>query len=127
MTFREFEFLRKKLNRVVYFAFVDMRNLAVTGATEQIRDLAEVAEMIPEYLARKRPEDLQAIHGGLELYAEKYGGLAQRLLRVLFLDESSFDELYSDASDDANGYDNGDCGVESETSHSDGSRWAPAK
>ena len=94
MTANDFDFLRSKLERVVYFAFVDIRNLSRMGAMDQIQDLADVAELIPEYLARQREEDLLAIRGGLEAYAAKYDGMSSRLLQILDMDEAMFNDLF---------------------------------
>lgn len=86
--------LAAKLNRVVHFAFADIRRLAALGESEQIRELAEVAELIPEYLTSEREADLLAIRGGLDSYARKRGGMAGRLLRTLEMDEAEFVALY---------------------------------
>jgi hypothetical protein len=88
------EFLLTKMAVVARHAFVDIRNLSRTGAAAQIHDLADVAELVADFLARRREEDMASIRHGLEEYAEKYGGIAGRLLQVFDLDEATFNDLY---------------------------------
>lgn len=70
MTDAEFDQMRAKLERVLFFALDDIRGLAQAGATRQIHDRADVAELIPENLSRRQERDLDAVRGGLQGYAE---------------------------------------------------------
>lgn len=90
----EFDLLRAKLERVLFFVLTDIRGLSLAGAARQVHDLADAAELIPEYLSRREDRDLAAVRGGLQEYAEKYGGMATRLLQILDMDESTFNDLY---------------------------------
>ena len=86
--------LAAKLNRVVHFVFADIRRLAALGESEQIRELAEVAELIPEYLTSEREADLLAIRGGLGSYARKRGGVGRPLSRTLGREEGGVARLF---------------------------------
>jgi hypothetical protein len=87
----EIDFLRLKLSEVAHLAFVDVRNLARNGAgaLEQIRDLADTAELIPDLLVTWDDTRYGLVRSGLAEYARKYGWPGQRLLAALHLDPAA--------------------------------------
>jgi hypothetical protein len=92
------EFICLKLLHVAHLAFVDIRSLALQGAesTEQIRDLADVAELIPEQVLRWDDGRYEMIRAGLAEYARKYDLIAQRLIATLDLDRVSFEQCHAE-------------------------------
>jgi hypothetical protein len=91
-------FLRAKLGEVAHLAFVDIRNLARRGTDEleQIRDLADTAELIPSLLVEWDDVQYGLVRSGLIEYARKYGGAARRLVETLDLDPASFAQCHAD-------------------------------
>jgi hypothetical protein len=67
---------RKNLSRLMYFAFCDLRALALDGQTPQTKDLAEAFHNIP-LLMHTSDFSFKAFQDLLERYQEKYAGKAR--------------------------------------------------
>ncbi|HEY2083264.1 MAG TPA: hypothetical protein VGI88_10800 [Verrucomicrobiae bacterium] len=67
---------RRKLSRLMYMAFCDLRALALNGQTQQVKDLSEAFHNIP--LLMYTPEfSFKAFRDFLKNYQEKYGDKAR--------------------------------------------------
>jgi hypothetical protein len=87
---------RSKLERMAYYAFTEIRNLAaVPGSGPRIAELAETAELIPEYLSRGQDVDLEHLLGGFEDYAANYGGPATRYLDIWHMTDEDFEAVHA--------------------------------
>jgi hypothetical protein len=67
---------RKKLSRLMYIAFCDLRALARDERTEQVKDLAEAFHNIP-LLMHTRAFSFTAFRDFLQRYQKKYEGQTQ--------------------------------------------------
>ena len=93
----EFEFRREKLQKVLHYALCDLQTLVRLGSMDQMRALLDAIELIPEYMSERRDRDYEATLGGLDEYAERFGGTAERLARVAALDDETFHAEYRSA------------------------------
>jgi len=67
---------RKKLTRLIYLAFVDMRALILHGDPKQAKDLSDVFHNVP--LLMYTPDfSFKAFHEFLASYQGRYGGKAR--------------------------------------------------
>ncbi len=62
---------RQSLSRLMYFAFCDLRALALNGQTQQAKDLSEAFHNIP-LLMHTRDFSFKAFRDFLERYQQKY-------------------------------------------------------
>lgn len=91
--------IRTKLERMAYYAFVEVQTLTKTeGTVERIRTLAETAELIPEFLSRGQDVDLEMLLNGFDRYGKTYGGQATRYLQIWNMTDEHFDSIYGQTS-----------------------------
>jgi hypothetical protein len=75
-------------------SFVEIRNLALTRAVEQIHDPADTVEFIPALLFSWDDEQANRVRLALAGYEAKYPGSAARYTAILELTASEFNALY---------------------------------
>lgn len=64
----------RRLLRILHLGLVEIRRLAMGRNAEQISELADVLEVIPEYMDRWDDHYLQLIRASLEAYHTHYPG-----------------------------------------------------
>ncbi len=64
--------LQKRLLYILHQGFVEVRNLALAAGHKQIAELADVMELIPQFVHRRTEENLELIRCELKRYQDKY-------------------------------------------------------
>jgi hypothetical protein len=77
----------RRLLFILHRGWIEARELAQAGRSDQLYDLAEALHPIPAYMSRWRDEDLETIRLNLETYCKKYPGSAKRFQYLEFLDQ----------------------------------------
>ena len=83
-----------KLHIILQRSLVEIRNLARTGADDQIHDLADTVEFLPLLLLRWDDEQMNLVRPALQQYELKYPDSAGRYTCVLDMEEEQFNQLY---------------------------------
>jgi len=73
----------RRVLHILHWGFVETRNLALGDNQQQIHDLADAMETLPEELKAWREDSLEAIHSNLETYENKYRGRCFEYLKYL--------------------------------------------
>jgi hypothetical protein len=85
--------LAQKLCTILQRSFVEARNLALAQRYQQLHDLTDTFEIVPELLSRGN-EDLGRIRTLLASYQSKYRGAASDYLAILNMDDATFESMY---------------------------------
>jgi hypothetical protein len=64
--------LRKRLLYILHLGCVEIRNLALDAGNEQIADLADALELLPRFVDKCEPEDLELVRFVLKTYQDKH-------------------------------------------------------
>ena len=64
--------LRKRLQYILHWGFVEARILALDGRSEQIAELADAMEILPQYLDECDEDGLEMIRFVLQNYQSKF-------------------------------------------------------
>jgi hypothetical protein len=99
MTNTERQFLVGKLGKLLQDVLVEIRALSWDeGHTKQINDLADLTHNLPEFLVGSNDYVFSYLRDGFLDYARKYypqiDPEASRFVRLLDMDESTFNSLY---------------------------------
>lgn len=73
----------RRVLHIIHRGLVEARNLALNAENEQIHDLADALEMLPEELARWKEDSREAIRFNLASYQDKYRGRCYDYLKYL--------------------------------------------
>jgi hypothetical protein len=88
------DLLIAKLHVVLQLALVEIRNLALSKAHQQIHDLADAVEFLPALVLRWDTEPVNLVRPALEQYESKYPDSSCRYTGILDMDETQFNQLY---------------------------------
>lgn len=86
------QILFQKLLVILQRCLVQTRNLAPVG--QQIHDLADTFEIVPEMMLRWQAEDFDRVREILASYQAKYPGTAFDYLSILDMDDVDFQAVY---------------------------------
>ena len=86
--------LFQKLHVILHRSLVESRNLALGRNCEQLVDLADTFEIVPEMLTRWKDEDLDVVRKILANYQTKYPGAAYDYLSILDMEDTEFQSVY---------------------------------
>lgn len=75
-------------------AFVEARNLAANQAHQQVFDLADTFEAIPQRLGCLEDQTIQEIRGLLAEYQQKYRGGSFDYLAILDMTDTEFERVF---------------------------------
>jgi hypothetical protein len=89
------EITREKLLLILHRAFVEARNLARNKNDDQLFDLADTFEVIPNLMADLDESALQEVERLLSHYQSKYPKTAFDYLTLLRLSSDEFDSIRS--------------------------------
>lgn len=82
--------VRDRLLRILHRAFVQMRNLALKGDTQQLYELADTFEILPELMAHWDESTLGRIHHILAEYESGHPQSGYEYLSLLDGDDLAF-------------------------------------
>lgn len=92
MTGTEQAELVRRLRYILHSGFIEVRNLAlVEGTGQQIHDLADAMEILPNYMEDPTDDDMEMIRFILQDYRNKYPNSREY---VKFLDEYAVPDRY---------------------------------
>jgi hypothetical protein len=83
-----------KLQVILQRSLVEIRNLARSGASAQVYDLADAVEFLPALVLRWDDERARLVHPSLHQYESKYVGSAGRYTGILDMEEEEFNRLF---------------------------------
>src|SRR5712691_8523429 len=83
--------LQARLLRILHRAFVQARNLALRGDCQQLYDLADTFELLPELIARWDETTLGRIRSILAEYESGHPQCGYEYLSLLDSDDRAFD------------------------------------
>jgi hypothetical protein len=86
--------LTAQLHLILQRALLEIRNLALTQAVEQIHDLADTVEFIPALLFSWDDEQANRVRVALARYEAKYPDSTARYTAILDLTAGELDALY---------------------------------
>ena len=89
------DILFQKLLVILHRSLVQARNLAPGGNGQQIYDLADTFEILPELMRRWQDNDLDRVRAILADYQARYPGTGYDYLAILDMDETEFRMLYA--------------------------------
>ena len=82
--------IHKKLLHIVHLVCSDIRRLTQTAPPEQIYDMADAIEFVPQVLINWRPEAVSTIRSVLVNLQGKYPDLGEKYTRILDMDDMGF-------------------------------------
>lgn len=88
------DILLHKLHIILQRGLVEIRNLSLCQAQQQLGDLADTLEILPSLMTHWRDSHLTVIRQALAAYQAKYADTAYDHLSILDMDESSFRDVY---------------------------------
>src|SRR5438046_377361 len=100
MTEQTRSLMTAKLHIILQRSLVEIRNLALMRAVEQIHDLADTVEFIPALLFSWDDEQANLVRLALARYEAKYPGSAARYTAILELTGSELNALYRPQQED---------------------------
>ena len=83
-----------KFEVVLQRSLVEIRNLALGKAHEQVYDLADAVEFLPDLLLRWNPEQANLVRPAVSQYEAKYPASAGRYTCILDMEEQQFNQTY---------------------------------
>jgi hypothetical protein len=75
--------LTKRVMFILHWGLVEARNLALCEKNQQIHDLADALETLPDELMNWKNDSLEAIRFNLQTYQDKYQGESYDYLKYL--------------------------------------------
>ena len=84
----------KKQEMILHRGFVEIRNLALRKAYQQIFDLADTFEIIPAMMENWEEGNLDRVRALLQEYQDKYPGFAFDYVSMLNMSDDKFLEVY---------------------------------
>jgi hypothetical protein len=85
--------IQLRLLRILHRAFVQARNLALRGDGQQLYDLMDTFELIPELMARWDETTFERIRGILAEYESGHAQSGYEYLSLLDDDDSAFKDV----------------------------------
>jgi hypothetical protein len=82
--------VQAKLLRILHRAFVQARNLALAGDCQQLSELTDTFEIVPELMARGDASSLEQIRLILREYQVNHPQAGYDYLSILDMDEAAF-------------------------------------
>jgi hypothetical protein len=89
------DILLHKLHVILQRGLVEIRNLSLCQAHQQIGDLADTLEILPSLMARWEDSYLKVVREALTAYQAKYADKAYDHLSILDMDEASFQDVFA--------------------------------
>jgi hypothetical protein len=83
-----------KLQIILHRSLVEIRNLSLTEASQQVYDLADAVEFLPLLVLRSDEAQAEMVRSALAQYEAKYPASAGRYTGILDMEAQLFDQLY---------------------------------
>jgi hypothetical protein len=87
--------IQARLLRILHRAFVQSRNLALSGDSQQVADLADTFELLPELMARWDGSSLGRIRDLLTEYQARHPAGGYEYLSLLDGEEEAAENLWA--------------------------------
>ncbi len=97
MTDPERSLMQARLNVILQRALVEIRNLTRLKAHQQIHDLADTVEFLPDLLIRWNDSIVPTVRAALQQYEARYATSAARYTSIWDMPEEEFNQAFRPA------------------------------